>query len=193
MGLGYGNLEVGALREAERALRAGIEMAERLGSLTTLAAVKHNLGLVLALLGLLPEAEAMEREAVAMFEAHGDVRFVGAARNYLARILSLAGRRAEAEAVLSETLSTPALNPAVRANALAMLVPVLLPERPAEALAAAREAMGIVEAQGGIEAGRVADSPSVHRGAPRERRGRGRREERRPRPRATARARGAHT
>jgi tetratricopeptide (TPR) repeat protein len=153
MGFGYGTLEVGAFPEAERALRAAVEMAERLGIQTTVAASKHNLGLVLALLGSFPEAEALEREALAMFEAQGDVRFAGATRNYLGRILSLAGRRAEAEAVLRETLSAPALNPAVRANALAMLVPVLLPERPAEALAAAREAIGVVEALGGIEAG----------------------------------------
>jgi tetratricopeptide (TPR) repeat protein len=153
MGVGYGYLELGALHDAERALRAGVEMATRIGSFATLAAVKHNLGLALALLGSFAEAEALEREALAMFEAHGEVRLGGASRNYLAKILTLAGRRGEAEAVLRETLSAAALNPAVRANALAMLVPVLLPERPAEALEAAKSAMAVVDELGGIEAG----------------------------------------
>jgi eukaryotic-like serine/threonine-protein kinase len=91
---------------------------------------------------------------VATFRAQGDRRLETASRLYLATILALAGdldRAAEeARAVAADAATAPPL----RACALGTLADVELRRaRPAEALAAAREAHTLLLSVGGLEEG----------------------------------------
>lgn len=84
MNVGYARLSLGADVEAERALRAAVEQAERLGLHNVRAYGKHNLGLALGHQGKLDEGRAAEEEAIGAFAGQGDWRMEAASRIYLA-------------------------------------------------------------------------------------------------------------
>ncbi|MFO0759125.1 MAG: protein kinase [Byssovorax sp.] len=154
MNVGYARLSLGEDVEAERALRAAIAQAERLGLHNVRFYGKHNLGLALCRQGKLDEARTVEAEAVAAFAAQGDRRMEGASRIYLGLIHLDAGdaRTALAEAVT--VTGDAACSPPLRASALALQAEALLRQgRGAEALAAAREAMDTLGGLAGIEDG----------------------------------------
>jgi eukaryotic-like serine/threonine-protein kinase len=152
--LGFALVEVGAYREAEAALRDALASAQRMGLHNVVATSLNNLGMALARLGHLDEALAAESEAIRQAAAQGDRRIEGASRHYLAVIHLAQGdlARADAEAVAAAEMLRVA--PPVRAHALATLAEVRLAQhRVDEALAAAREAMALLEQLGGIEEG----------------------------------------
>jgi predicted ATPase len=154
LSLGYAHLQLGADDAAERALRAALVEAERLGLRNVGAYAKHNLGLALARQGKLGEARAIEEQSVAACGAQQDRWMEAASRIYLAMILRLSGELYAAEREGRAVLEHPATAPELKANALAVVAEVLLGGgREAEALRAAREAMEILRELGKIEEG----------------------------------------
>ena len=154
LNVGYAHLQLGAAAEAVRVLRSVLADAERLGLQNVRTYAKHNLGLGLGRLGDLDEARAVEEEAVAAFRAQGDRRMECASRIYLAQILGLGGQWIEAAAEARAVADDKGAAAPLRASALAVLADA---ERQrgahAEAIAAAREAMEILESLSGIEDG----------------------------------------
>jgi serine/threonine protein kinase/tetratricopeptide (TPR) repeat protein len=152
---GHACMELGAYAEAERTLREVLSTAERLGLSTVAAAAKHNLGLTLMRQGAIDAGLSAEIEAVDAFHAQGERRLEGASRMYLAMILAAAGRLedAEREALCAVDL-VASLYGGLRAAALAVLASVRLARGHADgALAAAAEAMEVLERLGGLEEG----------------------------------------
>ncbi len=154
MNVGYARLSLGADVEAERALRAAVEQAERLGLHNVRAYGKHNLGLALGHQGKLDEGRAAEEEAIRAFAGQGDRRMEAASRIYLA-MLHLLGGDAKAAAREAATVTEDAsCSQPLRAGALSMLADARLAAGELDlALSAAREAMDILEALTGIEEG----------------------------------------
>jgi tetratricopeptide (TPR) repeat protein len=154
LNVGYAHLQLGAAAEAVRVLRSVLADAERLGLQNVRTYAKHNLGLALGRLGDLDEARAVEEEAVATFRAQGDRRMECASRIYLAQILGLDERWLEAAAEARAVAEGDGVPPPLRASALAVLADA---ERQrgahVEAIAAAREAMEILDGLSGIEDG----------------------------------------
>ncbi len=154
LNVGYAHLQLGDAAQAERVLRTVLVEAERLGLQNVRTYAKHNLGLSLGRLGELDEARAVEEEAVAAFHAQGDRRMESASRIYLAQILGFGERWAEAAAEARAVATDDAAAAPIRAGALSLLADA---ERRrgahAEALAASREAMEILEGLAGIEDG----------------------------------------
>jgi tetratricopeptide (TPR) repeat protein len=147
--IGYGLLQLGDFGEGVRALERALRDAERMGLRNVVTAVRHNLGWALARQGRLDEARRMETEAVEAFEHQLDRRLEGASRIYLARILAEIGDGAGAEREARAALDLLENAPAVRPDALATLARVLLiQDRRLESLAAAREAMALLESVG---------------------------------------------
>jgi tetratricopeptide (TPR) repeat protein len=148
------SMEIGFFAEAEAALRDALAAAERMGLHTVAAAARNNLGLALARQGALEEARAIERGAIAAAVSQGFRRLEAGSRMYLATILMLSGdlESAEREGTAAVEMMTGA--PPMRAQALAILAQVrLAANTPPTALAAAREAMDLLESQGGMEEG----------------------------------------
>ena len=154
LNVGYAHLQLGAAAEAVRVLRSVLADAERLGLQNVRTYAKHNLGLSLGRLGDLEEAQTVEEEAVAAFRAQGDRRMECASRIYLAQILGLGARWAEAAAEARAVAADEGAAAPLRAGALAVLADA---QRQlgahVEAIAAAREAMEILEGLSGIEDG----------------------------------------
>jgi serine/threonine protein kinase len=154
LNVGYAHLQLGAAAEAVRVLRSVLADAERLGLQNVRTYAKHNLGLALGRLGDLDEARAVEEEALAAFRAQGDRRMECASRIYLAQILGLDGRWVEAAAEARAVAADASAAAPLRAGALAVLADAER-QRGAhpEAIAAAREAMEILDSLSGIEDG----------------------------------------
>jgi tetratricopeptide (TPR) repeat protein len=151
---GYACMKCGAYAEAERALREALANAERAGLLYVMTAAKHNLGLVLARRGALEDARAVEADALVLAQAQGDPRIEGGSRVYLAMIHQLRGELADAQREARTAIDVLKAVPPTRAVAFAVLASALLEHgAPREALAAAREAMELLESLGGLEEG----------------------------------------
>ena len=104
--LGYGWIEIGALEDAERELRAAFASAERLGLDFVAGFASQNLGWTRALRGDLAEAREHEQRALAIGQRLAQPAIEGGARFYLSRIALLAGDAAVAvtEAEAAERL-----------------------------------------------------------------------------------------
>jgi tetratricopeptide (TPR) repeat protein len=148
----YGRIELGSYEEAERALRASMAAADRLGLRYVSGLCRNNLGNVLCRVGALDEALVHEREAVRSFTAQGDQRIGGNSRIYLAGILARSG---DLDAALREALAAVellAVFPKMQAFGLANLARIRLRAGDIEgALSSAGEAMRILEAKGSVE------------------------------------------
>ncbi|MBI4702525.1 MAG: protein kinase [Deltaproteobacteria bacterium] len=155
--LGFAYLEVGDYQRAEGALREALAGAERMGLHNVVVTAKNNLGLALARLGKLDAAAAVEAEAIGDSSAQGARRLEGGSRHYLAMIHALQGRLDEAAREAAHAADLLAISPALRAHALATAAHIRLGQGSvAAALAAAREAMGVLESLGGLEEGESA-------------------------------------
>lgn len=154
--LGFALVQFGAYEEARDCLVRALSATERLGLRNPAATAKHNLGLVLALVGDPASGRALEQEAIESFRAQNDARLTGASQAYLACILALEGDLSGAEQEARAALATLGdAVPAVRAFALGALAEVRLRRGdPAGALAAADMAAELAGALGGsIEEG----------------------------------------
>ena len=152
--VGFMHVELGEYAEAERALREGLETADRYRLSGLAAFAKHNLGLALGRQGRLDEGRRMEEEAVQAYRAEGNRRLEGGSRIYLATILSAAGDLNAAEEQAQEALSLVASHPPIQAHAMATLADIwLLLGRARDALQPAEEAVRLLEDLGGIEDG----------------------------------------
>jgi hypothetical protein len=111
---------------------------------------RQSLGFVLAHRGAFAEAEALEQRAAAEFAAIGDRRLESGSHQYLAIARLLAGDAAGAEAPARASLAIDQRPSQSRAMGLGVLSETLLAQGDvAGALAAAREAMLLLEAFGG--------------------------------------------
>jgi tetratricopeptide (TPR) repeat protein len=95
--VGYGQMRLGLLEEAESSLRHALAVASRLGLTLMAGTAAHNLGLTLALLGGLEEARELERRAIALLQGPKVVRILAAAHEYLARIHLMANEIEQSE------------------------------------------------------------------------------------------------
>jgi tetratricopeptide (TPR) repeat protein len=147
--VGYACLEIGAYAEAEHWLREAILSAGKLGLSNVVATAQHNLGRALMYRNQLDEALAVESISIAAFAVQRDRRHEAGARLYLAQILHAMGdlTRAEHELRLALTQCARPMRPQI----LAVLSRLLLPTRPDEALALARESTALLEELGGVE------------------------------------------
>ena len=146
--------QLGAYAEAVALLRAAIADAERMGLDGTLAMAWSTLGAPLGRLGALDEARAAEAKAIALFEAQGDRRLEGVSRVYLAAALRRAGELDAAEAEVRRAVELLEAAKPLEVLARATLADVLLArDRPAEALAEAREAFALLGSLGKVEEG----------------------------------------
>ena len=152
--VGFGESELGRYAEAEGTLRAALAAAARLGLFNLEVRAENNLGHALGRLGRLDEARAVEQRAVAGCVAQGDPRLESASRLYLAEILWLGGDGEGAEREARAALALARAVPAGRARALGLLARLLAAAgRDDEALAAAEEAAGALDALGRIDEG----------------------------------------
>jgi tetratricopeptide (TPR) repeat protein len=152
--VGFSCLLLGAFEEAEGVLRALLGEADRMGAQLVSAVAAHNLGLALARLGRLDEAREVEERAAQAFALAGDLRLIGNSRAYLSQILLLAGDFAAAEKAAGEAIDALEAFPPTRALALAALADARLHQgRTTEALAAARDAMSLLDALGKLDEG----------------------------------------
>ena len=150
--LGYGLLELGAVQDAERELRAVLADARRLGLRHVASYAEQNLGWTLFRRGNLDEAVALQRACALEFHAEHDQRMEGASRTYLALILLAQNDLAAAEAEARAGLELARDSPPSRPMALAALARVLLrADRKTEALEASRESMSELEKHGAEE------------------------------------------
>jgi tetratricopeptide (TPR) repeat protein len=153
-GLGAAYREIGALAQAERALREAVLVSERLDLRRVRAGSMHNLGLVLALRGSVAEGLAVEREALAALAAEREPKVTVAARYYLAQILTMAGELEEAEVEARRAVEGASGDVETETTALGVLASVELARgRSAEALEHARQAVDRLAALGQIEEG----------------------------------------
>ncbi|WP_437518425.1 tetratricopeptide repeat protein [Sorangium sp. So ce1099] len=152
--LGFFHAELGDFERAERALRAAMDEAQRMGLHDPVMHALANLGHVLAYRGELAEAERALRQAIEEEERQGDPRAVGTSRTYLAEAHLLAGELEQAEREARIAAAALDAVPPLRAAALAVLAEALLGlGRAGEALAAAGEAMSMLESLGTVEEG----------------------------------------
>ena len=151
--VGYAHLQLGAYAEAERTLRAALAEADQMGLTALSPSAKENLGMALAGQERWAEARAFAVEAVEAFRAQGHRRMEAGALIYLALMLSMSGdhEAAEREARAALAVDPP---PPIGAHALATLAEILLRRGdPAAALAAAREAIDLLDTLGALEEG----------------------------------------
>jgi tetratricopeptide (TPR) repeat protein len=147
-------LQLGAYSRAERALREALADAERMRLHNVAAFAKQNLGLAWSQQGDLAAARAVTAEAIDAFAAQANRRQEGRSRAYLAAILARQGDHEGADQEAQAAIETLAHVPTLRALALAVRARVLLAEdRAEEALALAREALGLLVSLGGTEEG----------------------------------------
>ena len=122
----FASMGLGAYKSAERALRAAIAPAERMGLQNVVALAENNLGMVLCRLGLLAEALTVASDALAAFAAQGDKRLESGSHAYLAQIRVALGDPAVAEADALAAIAAAEQHPPARAYALAVLADVRL-------------------------------------------------------------------
>jgi tetratricopeptide (TPR) repeat protein len=152
--LGFAYIEVGGWGDAEVALRHALSSAQRMGLRNVVATALNNLGIALARLDQLEEALQVEAEAAHLASAQGDQRIAGASHHYCALIHMLRKELGQAEAEAQVATEMLKAAPPLRAHALATFACVrLAQQRPAEAMALANEAMGLLDSLGGIEEG----------------------------------------
>ena len=143
-------LVAGGFEQAETTLRECLRQTEPLDLHFVSAMAKENLGMALAYMGRFDEARAIEKEAVADFIAQNHRRMEGGARVYLATIEWLAGKLDDALPEADQAMELLGDLPSMAAQAAATRAAILLAlRRRAEALAAARDAMGYLEAMHG--------------------------------------------
>jgi hypothetical protein len=110
--------------------------------------------MLLARLGDTRAAVLREDAAIEAFVAQGDRRMEGAARLYRALFLSMDAQLDLAESETLATIDAFGLTPPLRAYALAVLGRIrLIGSKPERAEPAAREAMDVLDALGGVEEG----------------------------------------
>jgi tetratricopeptide (TPR) repeat protein len=152
--LGDSLKELGAYEEAERLLRDTLELAVPMGLSSVTSGATQLLGLVLARRGDARAGRPLLEKAVAFSRAHGDARQEGNSRVYLAQTLLSLGElglaEAEARAALVALRDTPPLLPSAHATLACVL---LAAGRPTEALAAAADALAVMEGLDWIEEG----------------------------------------
>ena len=149
--LGWYLGELGALEEAERSLRDAITTAGRMGLTNLSPHAKHDLGTPLLRLGKLDEARRSQEEALVAFAAQGDRRLESSAHALLSGILVAAGHLDDAEREARAAIAT-ASSPPIRFTGLARLAAVhRAAGRHEEAVAAADEALALLEESGTIE------------------------------------------
>jgi eukaryotic-like serine/threonine-protein kinase len=137
--VGYEQLRLGLLEEAEHSFRAALELGERLGLHWLAGTAANNLGLVLAFLGQHDAALASERRALELAKRIDLARLEVSAHLYLARIHLVAGRADAAEREARIAHGIAGSSPALRSRARASLAFALLMQgRAREALAEAR-------------------------------------------------------
>ncbi|MDB5219775.1 MAG: Adenylate cyclase, partial [Myxococcaceae bacterium] len=147
-------IELGAYQDAERALGDALSSAERMGLSGVTASSWHHMGMLLARLGDTAAAVQREDAAIEAFVAQGDRRMEGAARLYRALFLSMDGQLDRAERETVAAIDAFGLTPPLRAYALAVLGRIRLTgAKPDRAEPAAREAMNVLDALGGVEEG----------------------------------------
>jgi eukaryotic-like serine/threonine-protein kinase len=150
--VGNAYMQLGLFDRAETMLREALGVAEPM-KLSFVAAIRGNLGHVLAQRGALEEAMQMERSAMDLCREQGHLRFAAVARCYLAMILlqerKLEPAQAEARAAIEASTSAPG----IRAYALATMGDILLAASPRDSLVYAQQAMDILDLLGGLEEG----------------------------------------
>jgi hypothetical protein len=150
----YAYIELGAYDAAQQWLRQVVATAERMGLRDLVAGARHNLGIALARTGAMEEARTMETAAVRASVAQRNRRLESGCRTYLATILLLSDDLAGAEREARAAVEILSVAPPMRAHALGTLAQVLRAQRrPAEALAAAEEAMKLMHSVTGVEEG----------------------------------------
>jgi len=165
--VGYAYNEIGAYAEAERALRAAIGVAERMGLDNATATARAQLGRALARLGKLDEAAELLPRAIESLRAQKNVRLVAVATRYLAHLLAARGDLDAAEREARAAADALAGATAMVGDALAMVSDVQRRRgAPADALETATRAMAALEAAGktaiGEAAVRLAYAEALH-------------------------------
>ena len=157
MNAGYAKMTLGAHAAAEVTLRGALATADRLGLPSVATVVRQNLGITLAHRGALHEARAVETLAIEGATQQGDTLTAATSRIYLAEILALARNFDAAERQLLAAFDALTTEPPIRAHALAVLARVRLAlGRKAEAVAAATEAMQLLNELGTMPEGEAA-------------------------------------
>lgn len=147
-------VELGAYKDGERALGDALASAERMGLSVVTAIVWHHMGMLLARLGDPQSALVKVDASIEAFVAQGDRRMEAASRLYRAFFLSGTDDLARAERDALTALEFASSTPPIRAFACAVLARIhLLKSRPDQAALPAREAVGLLDALGGIEEG----------------------------------------
>ncbi len=156
LSVGIGRKEIGDDAAAERAFRRALALAEGLHLHNVVAAVQHNLTIVLARLGSLDEACAMGRAATAAYAARGNKRMERASLLYLAQALLAKGDLDEAERRARAAAAPLPIAPGLVAHAGAVLARVLVARgAAAEALEVSAEATRFLEEGGRLEEGEM--------------------------------------
>lgn len=147
-------IELGAYPDAERALDDALSSAERMGLSGVTANAMHHMGMLMARLGDTRAAVQREDAAIEAFRLQGDRRMEGAARLYRALFLTMDSQLDRAESETLAAIDVLGQSPPLRAYALAVLGRIRLTgRRPETAAPAAREAMDVLDALGGVEEG----------------------------------------
>jgi tetratricopeptide (TPR) repeat protein len=154
--LGYTWLQIGAYERAVTELERAIVDAERLGLAFVAMVAQQNLGLALMHVGEHGRAAATERESMAALRKRGDLHMAAICRVYLAQILLAGGDAQAAEIEASAAIEALVESPPAHALSLATLAQIRLALGAApSALAAARQAHGILAELGGLDEGEL--------------------------------------
>ena len=152
--LGFVLAELGAFEGAEQALRAALDLAERLGLQELAAVARNNLGHALCCRGELDEARRLLRRSIETLHRQRASRDTGLAHIYLAETERRAGCGVAAEREARAAAGLLRAIPQLHASALAALACALLDQRRVpEALETAGEAHAQLAALGSVEEG----------------------------------------
>ena len=147
-------IELGSYREAERALTDAYASAQHMGLTGVSANVWHHQGMLVARLGDSRAALSYADKAIEAFAAQADRRMEAAARLYRGYFLTLGDDLDRAEREVRAALANAGAAPPLQAYGLAILSSVLLKNgRADKADNAAREAIQLLDALGGVEEG----------------------------------------
>lgn len=150
--LGWSQLELGRLTEAEGSLRRAVERAAGRGLVVFELSALQNLGLLMALRGRLAEAIRLEQQALTRTAIQEHLRLHVGCREILARIHIMAGDAVSAEEQAQRALAELTNGAPQRAPCLALLAQSLLAQGDVEhAAACAAKAVESLRRVGGIE------------------------------------------